>query len=141
LYTKNIAAIAVGILVTLAVLGQDSAQDSKQKAAKAADSWLLLLDEGKYAESWASSASLARNKVSKEQWVQSIGSARSTFGGLIKRTIKTQEYATSLPGAPDGHYVIIQYETSFEKKKSAVETVTPMLDSDGHWRVSGYFIK
>jgi hypothetical protein len=63
------------------------------------------------------------------------------FGGVEERTIKSTEYATSLPGAPDGHYVIIQYETAFEKKQSAVETVTPMKDSDGQWRVSGYFIK
>ena len=33
------------------------------------------------------------------------------------------------------------YASSFEHKKAAVETVTPMLDKDGHWRVSGYFIK
>ncbi len=48
---------------------------------------------------------------------------------------------TSLPGAPDGEYVVISYETSFTNKKSAIETVTPMLDKDGKWRVSGYFIK
>ena len=28
-----------------------------------------------------------------------------------------------------------------ENKKSGIETVTPMLDNDGQWRVSGYFIK
>jgi hypothetical protein len=44
-------------------------------------------------------------------------------------------------GPPDGEYVVIQFETSFENKKSAIETVTPMLDQDGKWRVSGYFIK
>jgi ribosomal protein S17E len=42
---------------------------------------------------------------------------------------------------PDGKYVVIKYDTSFENKKSAVETVTPMLDKDGKWRVAGYFIK
>lgn len=26
-------------------------------------------------------------------------------------------------------------------KKSAIETVTPMMDKDGKWRVSGYYIK
>jgi phosphoglycolate phosphatase len=31
--------------------------------------------------------------------------------------------------------------TAFQNKKSAIETVMPMLDSDGKWRVSGYFIK
>jgi len=37
--------------------------------------------------------------------------------------------------------VIIQYETSFENKKAAVETVTPMLEADGSWKVTGYFVK
>jgi hypothetical protein len=43
--------------------------------------------------------------------------------------------------APDGEYVVIQFEASFENKKSAIETVTPMLDKDGNWRVSGYYVK
>jgi hypothetical protein len=47
----------------------------------------------------------------------------------------------SLPGAPDGEYVVIQFKTAFENKKFAIETVTPMLDGDGKWRVSGYFIR
>jgi hypothetical protein len=48
---------------------------------------------------------------------------------------------TTMPGAPDGEYVVIQYQTTFEHKNSAVETVTPMLDNDGQWRVSGYYIR
>jgi hypothetical protein len=141
MYAKNIIAFVMGILITITVLGQNSAQDSKEKATKAAETWLSLLDEGEYAESWESSSGLAKNAVSRDQWVQSMESAKMTFGNLIERTLKSREYATSLPGAPDGHYVIIQYETSFEKKKSAVETVTPMLDADGQWRVSGYHIR
>jgi hypothetical protein len=35
----------------------------------------------------------------------------------------------------------VQFDTSFERKSAAVETVTPMIDPDGRWRVSGYFIK
>ena len=42
---------------------------------------------------------------------------------------------------PDGKYVILEYESAFEKKSSAVETVVPMVDPDGTWRVSGYFIR
>ena len=63
-------------------------------------------------------------------------------GSLIPRNnCKSQIYATSLPGAPDGEYVVIQYKTSFVNKKDAIETITPMLDKDGKWRVSGYYIK
>ena len=33
-----------------------------------------------------------------------------------------------MPGAPDGQYVVIQFETSFQNKKSAIKTVTPMFE-------------
>jgi hypothetical protein len=57
------------------------------------------------------------------------------------RALKNANYTKTLPGAPDGEYVVLQYETSFEHKQSAAETVTPTLDKDGKWPVSGYFIK
>ena len=31
--------------------------------------------------------------------------------------------------------------TSFQNKRTAIETVTPMRAPDGKWRVSGYFIR
>jgi len=46
-----------------------------------------------------------------------------------------------LPGAPDGEYVVFQFDTSFERKGTAVETVTVSKETDGAWRVSGYYIK
>ena len=66
---------------------------------------------------------------------------RQPLGKMLSRKIKSTQYETSLPGAPDGEYVVIQYNTSFEHKESAIETVTPMLEQDGKWKVSGYFIK
>ena len=41
----------------------------------------------------------------------------------------------------EGRYVVIQYDTSFEDRKAAVETVPPLHDRDGKWRVSGYYIR
>jgi hypothetical protein len=43
--------------------------------------------------------------------------------------------------APPGEYVILQFDTQFENRSGVVETVTPMREKDGSWRVSGYFIK
>jgi hypothetical protein len=65
---------------------------------------------------------------------------RSPFGQVLSRKVKKATYSDHLPGTPDGDYVVIQCETSFEHKKTAIETVTPMLD-DGDWKVSGYFIR
>jgi hypothetical protein len=44
-------------------------------------------------------------------------------------------------GRSDGEYVVIQFDTQFENKAAAVETIAPMHEKDGSWRVSGYFIK
>ena len=66
---------------------------------------------------------------------------RKPLGNMISRKVQSKIYTASLPGAPDGEYVVIEFVTSFEKKKSAIETITSMLDRDGKWRVSGYYIK
>ena len=70
-----------------------------------------------------------------------VAAARKPLGKLVSRDLKSARYAASLPGAPDGEYVVIQFATSFENKKSAIETITPMRGADGKWRVSGYYIK
>jgi hypothetical protein len=35
----------------------------------------------------------------------------------------------------------MQYKTDFEHRKGSLESITPMLDKDGKWRVSGSYIK
>ena len=115
--------------------------EKEKAAAKVAESWLKLVDNGDYDKSWKEVSEYLRNLVTMEQFGQSVKPVRSPLGKVISRKVKSTTYATSLPGAPDGEYVVVQFETSFENKKSAVETVTPKLDKDGKWRVSGYFIK
>lgn len=50
-------------------------------------------------------------------------------------------FTRTMPGAPDGQYVVLQYETSFENKAAAAETVSLVIDTDAVWRVTGYFIR
>lgn len=115
--------------------------DAEDQAVNVAEEWLALVDQGEYEASWEEAAALFKSAVTVEQWRQALNAARKPFGELVMRELKTAEYATSLPGAPDGEYVVIQFDTSFSKKESAVETITPMKDDDGVWRVSGYYIK
>jgi len=60
---------------------------------------------------------------------------------VISREIVSETRMNKMAGAPDGEYVVIKYRTMFRHKESAVELVTPMLDKDGKWRVSGYYIQ
>ena len=48
--------------------------------------------------------------------------------------------AHELPGAPDGTYVVLSFDTRFEHQERAQETVTMMLE-DGKFRGAGYFIR
>jgi len=82
-----------------------------------------------------------KQAVTQDQWEQAVQAVREPLGKLISRKVKSATYTTSLPGAPDGQYVVIQFSTSFENKKSGIETITPRMDRDGMWRVSGYYIK
>jgi hypothetical protein len=130
---------SVFILTDISMAGNIDSKE--EKALKAANAWLGLVDNGKYGESWNTAAQYFKNALTSSQWEQAVSAVRQPLGKVQKRTIKSKDYMTTLPGAPDGEYVVIQYSTSFENKASAVETVTPMLDKDGMWRVSGYFIK
>lgn len=102
---------------------------------------LALVAYGKYAESWQEAAQLFNAAVSKEQWQSATRASRELLGKVLSRKLKRATYTKTLLGAPDGEYVVIQSDSSFEHKQSAVKTVTPMLDKGGKWRVSGYFIK
>lgn len=120
---------------------QETNPEAEKAAAEAAGAWLDLLDSGKYSEGWDESAQYVKALVNKENWQKTFQGVRQPLGKMVSRELKSTRYTTSAPGAPDGQYVIIQYKTSFENKASAIETVTPMLDKDGRWRVSGYYIK
>ncbi|MGD2028980.1 MAG: DUF4019 domain-containing protein [Desulfobacterales bacterium] len=115
--------------------------DKEKAAVSAAEEWLTMVDHGKYQESWKEAAQYFKNAVTEQQWEQSLQAVRKPLGKLIYRNVKSKIYKTSLPGAPEGEYVVIRFETSFENKKSAMETVTPMMDTDAKWRVSGYYIR
>ena len=120
---------------------QETNTEAEKAAVEAAEAWLELLDSGKYSETWEESAEYVKALVNKENWQKTFLGVRQPLGKMVSRKLKSTLYTTSAPGAPDGQYVIIQYDSSFEKKMSAVETITPMLDKDGKWRVSGYYIK
>jgi hypothetical protein len=81
-----------------------------------------------------------RAAVTREKWSEVIAAVRTPLGAATSRPLKSAEYKKSIPGAPKGEYVIIQYDTNFANKAGASETVVPMRAADGSWKVSGYFL-
>ena len=127
-------------LLTVGVPSVASAEEPEVAAEQAALSWLSLLDGEQYFATWNSAAALFKDQLTPVEWQKAAFAARTPFGALRSRHLKRATYATSLPGAPDGEYVVLEFDSVFDHKAAAVETVTPMLD-DGVWRVGGYFIR
>ena len=136
---RILALIFLFLIFSMQIVCADSA--AEEAALKASQAWLDLIDSGKYDASWEEASLYFKNSIKKDEWISTIKGVREPFGKLVKRTFKSKQSVDSMPGAPDGDYVIIQYDSVFENKKSAVETIVPMLEKDGKWKVSGYFIR
>ncbi len=140
--TRTLARSSLAVLAICLLGATATASETQEIAAlRAARVWLAVVDAGNYDESWQATAGYFRSAVGKQQWRQAMEGIRRPLGNVLTRKLKSKTYATELPGAPDGQYVVIQFDTAFENKRVAVETVTPMLADDGSWLVAGYFIK
>ena len=128
-------------LIFVALWISACSQDKTTVAEGAARNWLKSVDSGNYAQSWDDTGSVLKANVARDQWQELLARNRGPLGALISRKLTSAEYTTQLPGAPDGQYVVLQYESSFEHKNAAIETVTPALDKDGKWRVCLYVVK
>jgi len=120
----------------------DSVEAAAVAAAKqAAEVWLELVDEAEYGKSWSAAASMFKAAVTEAQWEAAVTQARGPFEPMGARHFLGAKYMTELPGAPKGEYVVIQYQVMAADDAKLVETITPMLDTDGTWRVSGYYVR
>lgn len=135
--------IPVVVLALLACnFGAAGAEGSPEKAAqKAAEAWVPLWDAGKYDESYQELAEHTRKSIPKRQWFVYWSAVRQPLGKLKSRKLIEAKYIKSLPGVPDQEGAILQYESSFENKKSLVETFGMMREKDGTWRVANYLTK
>ena len=130
------------LLVLTAFAGLSlSAQEKEKAATDAAVPWLALIDSGQYGESWFQASSDFRGAASKEQWIHALDTVRAPLGKLVSRHLKSATYTTKLPNTRAGEYVVIQYETSYEKAPGMNETVVMMQEKNGTWKANGYFIK
>ena len=143
---------AVALIVGFVTAGVALAADRGESAAQAAaESWLALVDGGAYPASWNQAARGLKASVKQAEWSQAVGGVRSPLGRLTSRRLKSREYTERAPttrmvggnlytSAGSAKYVVIEYDTVFAHKPSAVETVIATADPDGAWRVSGYSV-
>lgn len=127
-------------LLPAAVSALAFAAPAIEQSQRSGEAWLSLIDRQNYSESWAQSGSLFRSKVSHQRWTQMAKQDREPLGGVISRKVLSATTTRTLPRGPEADYVVLRFQTSFQAKSEAVETLTAVLE-DGQWRAVGYFIK
>jgi hypothetical protein len=134
--------VALVLAIAVAALPAFAAEELDTAPAMAvAERWLVNVDSGRYGQSWEEAAPYFREALAKTQWEMLLDTARGPLGVTIGRKIRSATYTRVIPGAPEGEYVVIQYDTRFANRPQSVESVTSMRGKDGTWKVAGYHIR
>ena len=126
-----------------AAKGEDKVEADLRETALALDaarSFARHIDAGDYTASWAEAGPMFQQAVTAEAWAAQAAPIRTPLGAMVRRTEKSVESQTELPGAPRGDYRLISFTTDFANASDRTETFV-MAKDDGRWGVVGYFIR
>ena len=137
LFAAGGAALLLGLAIASPAYSQDKPEAVAQKTA---EFWLALVDAGRYAESWEAASTSFKAAVGVVKWQDTAKRVRAPLGKVLSRKLDSAQFVKNPPQAAPGDYVFLTYDTSFQKK-AVTEIIVPILDKDGHWRVSTYTIK
>ena len=128
------------VIVLLAGIAKAADSDQEKAAIIAAENWLSLIDEGRYADSWEKAATRFKASVPQEKWVQLVQPVRDPLGKIISRKVYAKTGRSTLPGASDQKFIVVRFVSDFQNMNAADEVVTLRLTKDGQWRTTGYWI-
>lgn len=116
------------------------AEDGEQNApaAAAATRFVSLLDAGTCAAAWQEFTPFAQILKSEAQWQRLHQALRLAYGPVEKRILRGVTLQTRYAMLPDGQYAIVQFDTVFRNKRSAVETIVLVQNQDKSWQVQDY---
>ncbi len=137
---RRLTLVFVTICLALLTSCSSSAQLTSEQQ-ESSRSWLAIVDAVDFEESWSQASMTFQSAVTQQSWVEQVRAARGPLGALEHRTQTRATTQTNPPGAPDGDYIIVIYDSSFENKAEAVETHSLQLEEAGVWRTAGHFIR
>ena len=141
-FNRRVLVIGALSLLSLAAIGSTLLPASPTTIpVRTVEDWLHHVDALDTDTSWNEASSFFQEKLTKEQWETIVKTTRTPMGSVITRRHTVTQYASHLPGIPDGTYAILQFHSTFTGKESTVETVVFSKESDGQWRAIGYSMK
>lgn len=101
-------------------------------AATAAENFLKLIDQSRWAESYAATGAQFRQLNTLERWAQVSERVRPPLGEVLTRNILANEY---VPAPPEG-YRLVKFRSAYANGAQQTESVS-LAWEDGAWKVAG----
>lgn len=121
---------------TVTISGPETAHESQdQAAARAAESFLELIDQSRWADSYAATGAQFRQANTLEVWTKVSQKVREPLGKNLTRNLIVNEY---VPAPPNGVQVV-KFASSYADGTNQVETVSLAWEDDA-WKVVGIVI-
>lgn len=114
---------------------EPAAAPAEAEAARAAERFLEMIDESRWAESYAATGAEFRRLNTLKAWTDVSARLRPPLGKLLTRDIVRNEY---VPAPPEG-YRLVKFASSYENGTNQVESVS-LTWEDGAWKVAGIAI-
>lgn len=124
--------------VTETVAGPEpvsATRSEAEAAARAAEDFLELIDESRWAESYAATGAQFRKANTLKVWTEVSERVRLPLGKVLTRDIVRNEF---VPAPPNG-YQLVKFASSYADGTSQVESVSLEWEN-GAWKVVGIVI-
>ena len=134
-----LALAAVTSLPQAMPVSADSASSATVPDAEvetAARQFLTLVDQGKWAESYALTADSFHKLNTLQVWTQVSEKVRPPLGAVVSRTFLSHDDVPAPPAGLD----FVKFRTSFANKPNAIEKVSLERSANG-WRIAGIWIE
>lgn len=116
----------------IAATSAAAAESEAAGAARAAEDFLKLLDESRWAESYAATGTEFRRLNTLERWSEVSARVRPPLGKLLTRDLVGNEY---VPAPPEG-YRLVKFRSSYAGGTQQTESVSLAWEK-GAWKVAG----
>ncbi len=118
------------------VLSAAAAEPTEAAAALAAENFLKLVDESRWADSYAATGGQFRQLNTLERWTEVSEKVRPPLGKLLTRNIVGNEF---VPAPPEG-YRLIKFRSAYASGATQTESVS-LAWEDGAWKVAGITVE
>jgi len=133
--------IASAAIILVPYLKDEPDPEKINRATAAAFEFLQRIDNNDFEEARKEGATLLKERETLIGWVEKLRGVRNSLGSVIEREQIEVSYSTSAKDSPDGEYVMLTFNSQYQKRVAVSETVIVMLDKNRGWRVAGYFFK